>query len=106
VKHEKPLVHAGVSEYHGQLMVIIPKRGPCLQCVFPCGLSERRPFPILGPVSGVLGALEALEVIKLLTGNGKVAVGKLLILDGKSLSFKVLDVRRNPKCPVCGGSKK
>ena len=69
-------------------------------------MSERRSFPILGPVLGVLGALEALEVIKLLTGNGKVAVGKLLVPDGKSLSFKVLDVCKNPKCPVCGGSEK
>lgn len=105
VKYEKPLIHAGVSEYHGQLMVIVPKRGPCLQCVFPQDLKERRPFPILGPVPGVLGALEALEVIKLLTGDGEIATGKLLIFDGKSLSFKVLNVRRNPQCPVCGENK-
>ena len=106
VKYEKPLIHAGVSRYYGQLMVIIPKKGPCLQCIFPRELRERRPFPILGPMPGVMGALEALEAIKLLVGHGELMIGKLVVFNGESLSFKVLNVRRNPKCPVCEGGVK
>jgi len=69
-------------------------------------LSERRAFPILGPVSWGTWGVKGIGGHKVVNWKRKVAVDKLLILDGKSLSFKVLDVRRNPKCPVCGGSKK
>ncbi|RLG83952.1 MAG: adenylyltransferase [Thermoprotei archaeon] len=101
VKYKKPLVHAGVRESYGQLMVIIPGKGPCLHCVFPRKPREEHPFPILGPIPGVLGALEALEAIKIITGYGKPAVGKLLIFDGKNLTIDIINVQRNPNCPIC-----
>lgn len=101
VKYRKPLVHAGVRESYGQLLVVIPGKGPCLQCVFPSKIREEKPFPILGPVPGVLGALEALEAIKIITGYGEPAVGKLILFDGKNNVFSEIKVKRNPKCPVC-----
>lgn len=101
VEYRKPLVHAGVYESYGQLLVVVPGKGPCLQCVFPSKIKEERPFPVLGPAPGILGALEALEVIKLITGYGKPLVGKLLLFDGKTGSFTLMDVKRNPQCPVC-----
>ena len=105
VKHRKPLVHAGVHESYGQLLVIVPGKGPCLQCVFPSRIKEERPSPVLGPTPGILGALEALEVIKLITGYGKPLIGKLLLFDGKTCSFTLIDVKRNPQCPVCSRLK-
>ncbi len=98
----KPLVHAAVRGLYGQLMVVKPGEGPCLRCVFPTEPREERPFPIVGPTPGVLGSLEAQEVLKLLTGYGETAVGKLVLVDGVRLSFDVLRVERRKDCPVCG----
>lgn len=102
VKYRKPLVHAGVEESYGQLLTIIPGKGPCLQCVFPRKPRVRTPIPILGPLPGILGAMEALEAIKILTGYGKPAYNKLILFDGYNMSFMEVEVKRNPKCPICG----
>ena len=101
VKYHKPLVHAGVEESYGQLLTIIPGKGPCLQCVFPRKPRVRTPIPVLGPLPGILGAMEALEVIKIITGYGKPSYGKLVLFDGYHMSFMEVEVKRNPKCPVC-----
>ncbi len=106
VKYRKPFIHAGVYESYGQLLVIIPGEGPCLECVFPSRIREEGPFPILGPVAGMLGTMEALETIKIITGYGKPVVGKLILFDGKDMSFTQIEVKRNPKCPVCKDIKR
>ncbi len=101
VKYGKPLIHAGVEGFYGQLMVIVPGETACLQCIIPAKLSERKPFPIIGPIPGILGAMEALEAIKILTGCGEIAKGKLMLFNGHSLSLISVSIKRNPKCPVC-----
>ncbi len=105
VKHRKPLIHAGVEGVYGQLTTIIPGKGPCLQCIFPRKPRVNKPIPILGPTVGVIGSLEALEAIKLLTNYGKLAIGKLVLFDGYRMGFVELEVHRNPECPICGGLK-
>jgi len=101
VKHGKPLVHAAVESWYGQLMTVIPRETPCLHCVFS-SVGERTCSRIVGPVAGVFGLLEALEVIKLVTGKGEPVKNKLLIADLKNSTFEYLKLRRNPSCPVCG----
>jgi len=102
VKYLKPLIHAGVREVYGQLLVIMPGKGPCLRCLFPHEPKREREIPILSVTPGILGAMEALEAIKIITGYGEPAVGKLIIVNGKKWEFEVISVRRNPECPVCG----
>ena len=68
VKYGKVLIHAAVNEAYGQLMTVVPGKGPCLKCVFPNIRGGPRPTPVLGPAPGVLGALEAIEAIKAITG--------------------------------------
>ncbi len=102
VKYRKPLVHAGVEECYGQLITVMPGESPCLQCVFPRKPRVRTLIPILGPLPGILGAMEALEAIKIITGYGKPSYGKLILFDGYHMSFMEIEVKRNPKCPVCG----
>jgi len=105
VKYLKPLIHAGVREVYGQLLVIMPGKGPCLRCLFPHEPKREREIPILGVTPGILGTLEALEAIKIITGYGEPTVGKLIIVNGKKGEFEVINVRRNPECPVCGHLK-
>ncbi len=102
VKLGKPLVHAGVKGMHGQLMVIYPGKGPCLQCLIPKPPPEEEKFPILGTTAGVMGVLEANEAIKLLAGYGKPLIGRLLIYDGLNGEINVISVKRRENCPICG----
>lgn len=102
VAHGKPLVHGAVEGMQGQLLVVIPGRTACLECVF--GGAKGRGGAVLGPVAGAIGVMEALEAIKLIAGLGEPLAGRLLIADFSSGTFDVLNVKRRPGCPVCGAA--
>jgi len=102
VEAGKPMVHAAVEGMSGWVTVVYPRRGPCLRCIFPKDPPERGSVPVAGPLPGALGALEALEAVKLLTGFGEPLVGRMLFYDGATSSAEVLDVARRPSCSVCG----
>lgn len=96
-----PLVHAAVSGFHGQLTTIIPGETPCLRCIIPHPPEEIAP-PVLGATAGIVGTLEALEAIKVLTGMGDAAKNILFVWDGRSGRLDQIPVSRDPGCPVCG----
>jgi len=100
VKNQKPLVHAAVEGFYGQLTTIIPSKTPCLKCIFP-KMTDKEIFPIMGVTTGLFGALETNEVIKLITGAGEVLAGKLLFYDLLSNSFDIIEIKKNEKCEVC-----
>ncbi|UZE92795.1 MAG: HesA/MoeB/ThiF family protein [Methanosarcinales archaeon] len=100
VKNQKPLVHAAVEGFYGQLTTIIPSKTPCLKCIFP-KMTDKEIFPIIGVTTGLFGALEANEVIKLITDAGEVLAGKLLFYDLLSNSFDIIEIKKNEKCEVC-----
>ena len=102
IEYGKPLIHAGVEGFYGQIMTIVPGKGPCLACLFrEVPRTSQRVIPVLGAVSGVLGTLEAIETVKILLSMGKPLVGRMLIIDLLSMDFRSVEVRRNPRCPVC-----
>ena len=105
VKLGKPFVHAGVRGMYGQLTVIYPGKGPCLRCIIPRTPPEEAPLPVVGALPGIMGTMEALEALKLLTGHGKSLIGKLLIFDGNRGETTILSVKRRTNCPVCGTIK-
>jgi len=104
-----PLVHAGVLRFGGQMTTVIPGAGPCLRCLIP-EIPPRRDAPtcadsgILGAVAGIVGAWQAVEAIKVITGAGEPLSGKLLTLDALTGSVSVHRVSRDPRCPACGES--
>ncbi|MCG0277837.1 MAG: molybdopterin-synthase adenylyltransferase MoeB [Thermanaeromonas sp.] len=105
----KPLVEAGVLQWDGLVMTIKPKEGPCYRCIFPeppppGAVPTCQEAGILGAVPGVIGAIQATEVLKLLLGVGEVLVGRLLIYNGLEMRFREVRAERNPACPVCGDS--
>jgi len=102
VEAGKPMVHAAVEGLSGWVTLVYPRRGPCLRCMFPRDPPERGSVPVAGPLPGVLGALEALEAVKLLAGFGEPLVGRMLYYDGATGSAEVLSVTKRPSCPVCG----
>ena len=103
----KPLVSGSILGFEGQLSVYNYRGGPCYRCLFP-----EPPPPgtvpscaeggVLGVLPGVIGSLQANEVIKVLLEIGEVASGRLLVYDALSLSFDALRLHRDPQCALCG----
>ena len=102
VKQGKPFIHAAIFGLEGRLMTIIPGKGPCLRCLIPEEPPEYGVIPVLGAIPGVMGCLEAVEAVKLVTGIGEPAVGRLIVFDGEEMNFHIIPIKKNPRCPVCG----
>lgn len=107
---KKPNVYGSILRFDGQVGVFAPHLGaPCYRCMCP-----QPPPPgmvpscaeggVLGVLPGLIGTMQALEAIKLITGIGQPLLGKLLHVDTLSMRFRTLTLRRDPECPVCGAS--
>ena len=108
VRHHIPLVSGAVIRLDGQLTTYDPRRAdsPCYACVFPPDQAPEEiscaTMGVLAPLVGVIGSLQAAEAIKLLTQLGDSLVGRLQMLDGRSLSWTEMRLRRQAACSVCG----
>jgi molybdopterin/thiamine biosynthesis adenylyltransferase len=101
-----PVVHASVFRFEGQLTTFIPYQGPCYRCLYPtppppelapgCSVAG-----VLGVVPGIMGLLQANEVLKVLLDLGETLSGRLLLFDALDTSFTELRLRRDPDCPAC-----
>jgi molybdopterin/thiamine biosynthesis adenylyltransferase len=103
----KPLVSGAILRFEGQVTTIVPGEGHCYRCLFeeppPPGLVPScQEAGVLGVLPGVIGGLQATEVLKLILGKGEVLKGELLIYDALKTTFRKVKVPRNPACPVCG----
>ncbi|MBM3501642.1 MAG: HesA/MoeB/ThiF family protein [Armatimonadetes bacterium] len=103
----KPMIESAMDGMEAHLQTIIPPDTPCLQCRVP-GVPEWWDvygFGVLGAVPGALGALTALEAIKVLTGFGRTLAGRLLVLDTEDMSLNTFTLGKRPDCPICGGAR-
>ena len=103
----KPNVYGSIFRFEGQVSVFNHDGGPCYRCLYaeppPPGLVPScAEGGVFGVLPGIVGAMQANEVIKLLLGVGDAASGRYLLFDALKLSFRELRLRRNPACPVCG----
>ncbi len=102
-----PNAYGSIFRFEGQCSVFAAKDGPCYRCLYP-----EPPPPglvpscaeggVLGVLPGLVGTLQATEVIKLILGIGEPLVGRLLLVDALTTRFRELKLRKNPACPVCG----
>jgi adenylyltransferase/sulfurtransferase len=105
----KPDVHASVYRFEGQVSVFDAARGPCYSCLFPepppAGLVPScAQGGVLGMLPGLIGCLQALEVVKLVVGCGQPLISRLLSFDGLSGTFRELQLEKDPACAVCGAA--
>ncbi|KXB05737.1 adenylyltransferase [candidate division MSBL1 archaeon SCGC-AAA382A13] len=103
LEKELPLFHAAVSGMNGQATTIIPGETPCLKCIVPNPPPEEK-FPVLGATPGLLGTIQAHEVIKYIVGIGKLLKNQLLLVR-EGTNFRKINVRKNPKCEACGNEQ-
>lgn len=104
---KKPLVSGAILRFEGQVTTILPGEGHCYRCLFeeppPPGLVPScQEAGVLGVLPGVIGALQATEVLKLIIGKGKPLMNQLLIYDALGVNFRKVRVPKNKNCPVCG----
>jgi molybdopterin/thiamine biosynthesis adenylyltransferase/rhodanese-related sulfurtransferase len=107
LKLGKPVVHASIYRFEGQLTTFVPYQGPCYRCLYPAPpppdmAPSCQEAGVLGVLPGVVGVLQATEAVKLLLGIGKPLVGRLLMFDALATKFRELKLRRDPQCPTCG----
>jgi adenylyltransferase/sulfurtransferase len=103
----KPNVYGSIFRFEGQASIFATEQGPCYRCLYP-----EPPPPglvpscaeggVLGILPGLVGMIQATEVIKLILGIGDPLIGRLLLIDALGMSFRQLKLRKNPDCPVCG----
>jgi len=96
----KPFVHAGIGDFYGQLMTVTPGTGPCLRCLFPHGEQKNegnKTFGAIGATAGVLGAMQATEVLKYLLGL-PVSNDGLAIYNGLDMSLERVAIAASPAC--------
>jgi adenylyltransferase/sulfurtransferase len=109
VLSHKPNVYASIFRFDGQASVFAVESGPCYRCLYP-----EPPPPgvvpscaeggVLGVLPGLLGVIQATEVIKLILGTGEPLIGRLLLVDALTMRFREMRLKKNPDCPVCGAN--
>lgn len=104
---KKPFVYGSIFRFDGQATVFYPGKGPCYRCLFaepppPGMVPSCAEGGVLGILPGVIGVIQATEVVKLLIGKGEPLIGRLMLYDALKMNFREVKFRRNPKCPVCG----
>jgi molybdopterin/thiamine biosynthesis adenylyltransferase/rhodanese-related sulfurtransferase len=107
LKLGKPVVHASIYRFEGQVTAFIPNEGPCYRCLYPSPppadmAPSCQEAGVLGVLCGVIGSLQANEALKILLGIGKPLAGRLLMFDALGLKFREMKLRRDPTCPTCG----
>ena len=103
----KPLVSGAAIRFDGQVSVFDMRQAesPCYHCLFPEGedVEEIRcaVMGVFAPLTGIVGAVQAAEALKLLAGCGEPLVGRLLLLDALAMDWRTIRLGRDPSCPVC-----
>jgi adenylyltransferase/sulfurtransferase len=103
---KKPLVDGSILLFEGQATTYLPGKG-CYRCLFPTPpppgeVPSCAEAGVLGALTGIVGSIQATEAIKQIVGIGDALAGRLLLIDALGMEFRVVKVRRNPKCPLCG----
>ena len=103
----KPYIYGCILRFEGQASVFYSKKGPCYRCLYP-----EPPPPglvpscaeggVLGILPGVIGLIQATEVVKLILGKGETLVGRLMLFDALGMKFREMKLRKDKDCPICG----
>jgi adenylyltransferase/sulfurtransferase len=95
-------IHGAVHGFEGRALTVIPGRSACLRCLHRGEAPEAGRFPVIGVTPAVIGAIQAAEAIKYLTGIGELLAGRMVVYDGLRARWSEFKVNKNPECDHCG----
>lgn len=102
VRAGKPMVECAMCDTEAHCTTIVPGESPCLRCLYPDEPAHwKRQFPVFGAVSGTIACIAAFEAIKLIAGLGDPLTGRMLTIDFRAMTPRVMRIARDPRCPVC-----
>jgi sulfur-carrier protein adenylyltransferase/sulfurtransferase len=106
LKLRKPVIHASIFRFEGQMTTFLPDSGPCYRCLYPDppppGMAPScQEAGVLGVLPGLVGTVQATEAMKLILGIGETLSGRLLVFDALATKFRTLKLRKDPECRVC-----
>jgi molybdopterin/thiamine biosynthesis adenylyltransferase len=106
LKLGKPVIHASIFRFEGQMTTFLPHDGPCYRCLYPDppppGMAPScQEAGVLGVLPGLVGCVQATEALKLILGVGQSLSGRLLVFDALGTKFRTLKLRKDPNCRVC-----
>lgn len=106
VDKQIPFVYGAIFQFSGQMSVFYKNKGPCFQCVFSHlptqeNAASNQGLGVVGALPGVVGALQAIEAIKLITSIGRSMVGRMLLFDGLEMTFREILLKKNQSCLIC-----
>ncbi len=107
----KTLSHGSIFRFEGQVTTILPNKGPCYRCLFehapPAGMVPNcQETGVIGVLPGIIGLIQATEVVKYLLGLGELLTGRMIYYDATQMTFDEIKIKKNPTCPVCGENPK
>jgi len=103
IKKGIPFIFGGVDGLTGMTSTFIPGKTPCFECLFPEGTRDKGPPGVLGPLPGMIGALQALSAINFLLGIKRgLLAGRMLYMDGATMNIRTIKMGKNDRCRVCG----
>ena len=107
VKYQTALVSGAAIRFEGQVSVFTPgqNNSPCYNCLYNSDGEELQNCAtngVIAPITGIIGSIQALETIKLILGTGELLTGRLLLLDGLTMEWRTMKLRKNPACQTCG----
>ncbi|WP_459992377.1 HesA/MoeB/ThiF family protein [Methylosoma difficile] len=107
VAQQTPLVSGAAIRFEGQVSVFTPgtNNSPCYNCLYQSDGEELQNCAtngVIAPITGIVGSMQALEAMKLIMGIGTTLTGRLLLLDGLTMEWNCLKLKKNPHCPTCG----
>ena len=100
LKNNIPFFHGAVRGFEGRASTFIPGQTACFACMYGITLPEQK-FPVLGTTAAVIGSIQATEVIKYITGLGKLLLNRLLVFNGLTMEFTEYKINMNPECTQC-----
>lgn len=107
VRHQTALVSGAAIRFEGQVAVFTPgiNNSPCYNCLYSSDGEELQNCAtngVIAPITGIVGSIQALEAMKLIMAIGETLTGRLLLLDGLTMEWNIMKLRKNPQCPTCG----
>jgi adenylyltransferase/sulfurtransferase len=111
VNQKTALVSGAAIRFEGQISVFTPgyNDSPCYNCLYQSEGEELQNCArngVIAPITGIVGSIQALEAMKLIVGVGETLTGRLLLVDGLSMDWHTLRLKRNPVCPTCGSTSR